>query len=1423
MTNRWGIYDQGSIHDPVPMEAAYNRSFDIFTHESQIDKASQWRGTGVAKPPGMALARNAICSIGINAYTTPGGGAKIPCPAKFPGANDGFDCVSRGDYDTELNAWITALVSYKAEGGQVHALFHLEPALDNAGQPTAGTSTEYKNAFNHVYPMFHAAGLLLGWDMTSAEWRGGTAHDWEPTNYDILSSDFYPEWKNPGDDTLKTMQWGLGDMFAYGAASKPTLPIMVRSTTCKSFTDAQAAVWFAESSDTLLALPETDIWVGWDTDNAGLYVLDSGETHPFPAGPYQLVKEAFFSAAADWTAGDNVHTITGTANTDATLITAGFVDTVMDPRALCVCEDNVLRFDPTVSTTLTIDAQNLMFMDTARLEMNPSDNSVVHTLRFTNVDENGYTGGALYPVNSVGPWVPATSSRALTLQLRSVQPDCNLVGNASALQPRDKVVLSQFYAGSAANYNNNTPVASYTGTFPVLSVSAPAGTVPNLTQNIVVQFPSDPGSPGALSMPVPGNANVTIYASVVAESPAVNDHGLWFMGSAVADLVGTTKLGWGRANGTLNAGATSATVVDSVTGAAPNPLTFGWAVGDEVVISPTDLSYNHDEVRTITSVAGHTIGFTALSYSHPLVVPKTGLSFGAEIANLTRNVRIEGQDATHRTHMMFHNTVTTPQTVKYTQLRYLGPREIAPSGQGNSRKIIGRWPFHFHKEGVHSVGSLLLGSVTRDCGSHSYVQHASNGVTIRDCVSYHNLEISFWWDQDADSDRPSAVVWDHNMVGWQFATDTAQRMAGFLMAQTALPEGDATMKDCCAWGVRGGDDGGGGGWNTEGATSPQATQWITQGVTVFHNNQSNGFGSWINAPLFRSDHSDFVLYRNGRGGLSPEGAYSTNLSYTRVTMFENGWGSGSDRYQWRSLANAKVDPDNQWSIRKDCYADSNGLVGVLLIGETNSNGDAPLQILDCQLRNSLGPAITLDMVKVGVQLTHQVRDFVRCSVRDIGASTDHDVTLADINNVFLVGGSRLRFQDRDDTHAWEMVWTLTPIKNDTTNTFVVHDPIAPFALRVTTQSLPNATQNVAYGPGGAGKALTADLNQGAMTWALKYGSAGLPTGLALSSAGVLSGTPTVPGSYPFTVEVTDARGVTAPKDLTLIVASTASLQITTTSLPGGFVGVSYSQTLASTGGTGTKTWTLASGTLPAGLGLSTAGVISGTPTTIGSSSFTVRVTDTASATDTRALVIAVTSPTPIIGNTSPLPTGSLTVAYAVTLTATGGTLPYTWSLVSGTLQTGLSLNASTGAITGTPTVAAVRSLTFRCTDVNLVTADKVFSLTTVNAVTFGASTPPPGVLSKAYSYTFVALNGVPPYNFVLDSDPSTLAPGLSISIDGVLSGTPTEAGTWNFSVQVGDSAAVNISTQVSLLIRKHIPHPKRGLSVRSPSRFPSGN
>ncbi len=181
----------------------------------------------------------------------------------------------------------------------------------------------------------------------------------------------------------------------------------------------------------------------------------------------------------------------------------------------------------------------------------------------------------------------------------------------------------------------------------------------------------------------------------------------------------------------------------------------------------------------------------------------------------------------------------------------------------------------------------------------------------------------------------------------------------------------------------------------------------------------------------------------------------------------------------------------------------------------------------------------------------------------------------------------------------------------------------PSPLAITTTSLPGATVSSAYST-----SLAASGGTSPYSWALGSSSV-LPAGLSLSGAGVISGTPSAAGTSSLVVTVTDGSGGTASATLSLDVVTAAALTVLTTELPDGApysgqAGDPYSADLVASGGSGAYSWALASGSvLPAGLSLSSGGVISGTTVGYGPHSFTVVVTDTASpgSTASQALVI----------------------------------------------------------------------------------------------------------------------------------------------------------------------------------------------------------
>jgi hypothetical protein len=350
--------------------------------------------------------------------------------------------------------------------------------------------------------------------------------------------------------------------------------------------------------------------------------------------------------------------------------------------------------------------------------------------------------------------------------------------------------------------------------------------------------------------------------------------------------------------------------------------------------------------------------------------------------------------------------------------------------------------------------------------------------------------------------------------------------------------------------------------------------------------------------------------------------------------------------------------------------------------------------------------------------------------------------------------------------------------------------VAP--LSITTTSLPVGAPSLAYS-----QTLSATGGVPPYSWALAAGSGALPPGLALSPAGVIGGTIAfnATGVYSFTVQVTDSGGHTATKALSIAIG--AAVTVTTPALPDGVVGLMYSQTLAAGGGTTPYTWSITSGSLPAGLTLSSAGVVSGTPTAAGSSTFTVQVTDSTPGqplTATKSFTLRIDTPLSITtGNLS----ATVGVAFAQALAATGGVAPYVWTISSGSLPAGLSL--SNGAISGTPSAAGTATIALVVADSAVQTATKTITITVNSAanqisITTGNLSATVGV---AFSQALAATGGTPPYTWTITS--GSLPAGLSLS-SGVISGTPTSAGASTIALLVTDSNNLTASASLTITV-----------------------
>lgn len=333
------------------------------------------------------------------------------------------------------------------------------------------------------------------------------------------------------------------------------------------------------------------------------------------------------------------------------------------------------------------------------------------------------------------------------------------------------------------------------------------------------------------------------------------------------------------------------------------------------------------------------------------------------------------------------------------------------------------------------------------------------------------------------------------------------------------------------------------------------------------------------------------------------------------------------------------------------------------------------------------------------------------------------------------------------------------------------------------------------------------------TWSV---SGSLPPGLTVASSGTMTGIPTTNGTYTFTVTAIDSRQLSASRTFSLALGG-SSFSITTASpLPAGMVGQSYSASLAATGGKPPYTWTAAAG-LPGGLTLDTqTGAISGTPSTPGAFTFTVQATDSTGTTANASFSLTINAGALTITTVAPLFAGTVGVPYSQPFSAAGGKPPYTWTISSGNTG-GLTLDASAGTLHGTPVTAATFTFTVQVTDSASMTASSSFSLViSAPVLTIAvASSLPSGIVGASYSQQLpvVATGGTPPYKWTLPSAPS----GLTFDPNSLtLSGTPTAAGTFSFTIQVTDSNNQTASKSLALTIAP------ASLSISGGRQFPDG-
>ncbi|HVX52212.1 MAG TPA: PA14 domain-containing protein [Chitinophagaceae bacterium] len=482
-----------------------------------------------------------------------------------------------------------------------------------------------------------------------------------------------------------------------------------------------------------------------------------------------------------------------------------------------------------------------------------------------------------------------------------------------------------------------------------------------------------------------------------------SDTGLWVMGSGKLNINGTPKTSWTNATSGVKAGATSFSVLDAT----------GWNVGDEIMIVPTEKPgfYTQDwidstgtlvdsfmpkfEVRIITQIKGNQISFAQpLRFNHLAVTSSvtsqsnvtTTKNWFPEVANLTRNVQIQGSKDTgdsytayKRSHIFICSSVA--QQIKYLECKYLGPRKL--QGKSRPQLITGRYGIHFHHCDDGSQGSLVEGCALINIGSRCYVPHVSNGVTMRNNIAFNALEEAFWWDWQ---DISHNTTWQNNLLAAIRLNGTSNNCTGM-----ALGQGDNNIaRGNVAVYANGGIEHNGGG----------AFSWLTdaEGVWIFENNLAHscvtGIFVWQNS----SHNHTIVNYSsyNCHEGVE-HGAYGNCYIYT-----------GGVHHNSKIFIEA-VSGNTYGTVFKDTIFDAAGddYCVKAVDSPIPSNSDATNKFINCVFRNYKKAPLQLASLLPDSNLQKQFKqiDLIIC---DIPWGTGY--VMDDTDLYTLKDNSRIRIQ-----------------------------------------------------------------------------------------------------------------------------------------------------------------------------------------------------------------------------------------------------------------------------------------------------------------------------------------------------------------------------------------------------------------------------
>lgn len=424
----------------------------------------------------------------------------------------------------------------------------------------------------------------------------------------------------------------------------------------------------------------------------------------------------------------------------------------------------------------------------------------------------------------------------------------------------------------------------------------------------------------------------------------------------------------------------------------------------------------------------------------------------------------------------------------------------------------------------------------------------------------------------------------------------------------------------------------------------------------------------------------------------------------------------------------------------------------------------PLLVFDADGQQSIQPGVTVNVPVANPLLDP---DAVNVPVTDTSLC---DAGCGQLT--FTAAGSSV-------TVPWAHDVTINGVTSPFSGTLIYDvSPAAPVDVAPTISGTPTA--------GTVGSAYSFDFTvTGTPVPTVTVESGDLPDGTALSSAGTLTGTPTAAGTYTFAVKAANGVNPDATLPVSLVINSAGPVGVapTVTGVPvAGTAGTVYSFDFTVTG-TPAPTVSVESGTLPAGVTLSSGGTLTGTPILAGTYNFVVKAANGVNPDATLPVTLTVDPAAPV--NAAPTisgtpPAGKTTEFYSFTFTTTGTPAP-TVTLESGTLPTGLTLDAD-GLLSGSPSTTGPHDFVVKAS--NGVDPDATLPVTlVVNAAPQIWGAPGDATVGTAYSYTFT-MSGFPEPTVTVAS--GTLPDGMTLSAAGVLSGTPTTVGHSAFLLQASN-------------------------------------